>query len=49
MAFGIFTVILSVSGLIYGVIKKNKPAFTVSAVLLIMTITVWVYFYYNPY
>ncbi len=49
MAIGIFITIASIIGIIYGIIKKNKPLTMLSAVALILTIAVWVYFYYNPY
>jgi hypothetical protein len=49
MALGISIVISSIIGIIYGMIKKNKPLAIISVVALIMTIAVWVYFYNNPY
>lgn len=49
MALGIFIAIVSVMGIIYGRIKKNKPLATLSVLALMMMIVVWVYFYNNPY
>jgi len=49
MALGIFIVIASIIGIIYGIIKKNSPLAILSVVALMMTIAVWVYFYNNPY
>ena len=49
MAIGIFITIASIIGIIYGIIKKNKPIGVLSVVALTMTVAVWVYFYNNPY
>lgn len=49
MAIGIFITIASIIGVIYGIIKKDKPLAILFVVALIMTIAVWVYFYNNPY
>ena len=49
MAFGILLLILSVLGIIYGIIKKNRPLVVISVLVLIITISVWIFFYYNPY
>jgi phosphate starvation-inducible membrane PsiE len=49
MAVGIFIAIASIVGIIYGIIKKNKPLVILSVAALMMTIAVWVYFYNNPY
>lgn len=49
MVFGILVVIASIIGIIYGIIKKKKPIIIFSAIALILTILVWVYFYNNPY
>lgn len=49
MAIGISIAIASIIGIIYGIIKKNKPLAILSVAALIMTVAVWVYFYNNPY
>lgn len=49
MALGISVVIASIIGIIYGVTNKKKSAIILSAIALILTIAVWVYFYNNPY
>ncbi len=49
MFFGIFLVIVSLIGLIFGIKTTNKPIAIVSIILLMITIAVWVYFYNNPY
>lgn len=49
MAIGISIVLASIVGIIYGIIKKNKSLSILSVLALIMTISVWVYFYNNPY
>lgn len=49
MALGITLAILAIIGIIYGIIKKNKPLGIVSLIVLIMIIAVWIYFYNNPY
>ena len=36
-------------GIIYGIAKKNKPLGILSVIVLVMIISVWVYFYNNPY
>lgn len=42
MALGIFIVLASIIGIIYGIFKKNRPLAILSALALIMTIAVWV-------
>lgn len=49
MAYGIALSIVAIAGLIYGIIKKNKPLGIVSAIALLLIIAVWIYFYFNPY
>jgi hypothetical protein len=49
MTFGIAYAIAAIIGIIYGVIRKNKPLRIFSIISLIFIIVVWVYFYYNPY
>lgn len=49
MAFGILILIISTLGIIYGIVKKNNPLVVISVIALIMTISVWIYFYKNPY
>jgi len=49
MALGITLAITAIIGLIYGRNKKNKPVAIVSAIVLMMIIAIWIYFYNNPY
>ena len=49
MAIGISITVASIMGIIYGIIKKNKPIGILSVAALMMTVAVWVYFYNNPY
>lgn len=49
MVFSIYIVIASIIGIIYGIIKKNKPLTILSVVALIMPIAVRVYLYNNSY
>ncbi len=49
MAVGIALALAAMVGIIYGIIKKNKPIALLSAVALFMVIAVWMYFYQNPY
>lgn len=49
MVLGIALAIAALVGITYGIIKKNKPLGIVSAIVLIMIIAVWIYFYNNSY
>lgn len=49
MVLGITLAIVAIIGIIYGVNNKNKPLGIASAIVLIMIIAVWIYFYNNPY
>ncbi len=49
MALGIALAIASVIGIVYGILRKNKPLAIVSAIALVAIIVVWTYFYTHPY
>ncbi|WP_210364259.1 hypothetical protein [Bacillus sp. REN3] len=49
MVLGIALAIAAIIGLIYGIMNKNKPLGVLSAIVLILIIAVWIYFYNNPY
>lgn len=49
MALSIILCIIAIIGIIYGIVNKNKLLGIVSAILLILVIAVWIYFYNNPY
>ncbi|WP_177244046.1 hypothetical protein [Alkalibacterium sp. 20] len=49
MALFISILILSISGIVYGVKTKNKLFITISVLALIIAIGVWAYFWFNPY
>jgi len=46
---GMALVIASTIGIISGIKRKNKPTMMLSAVKLVLTILIGVYFYNNPY
>lgn len=49
MLLAIPLAIASIIGIIYGIKNKNKPLGIVSAIVLVLIISAWIYFYYNPY
>lgn len=49
MILAIAFVLASVVGMVYGINKKNKFLLMVSVIILFMIISVWIYFYNNPY
>lgn len=49
MALFILMWILSISGLVYGIKRRNKAYIILSVLALIVTIAVWAYFWFNPY
>ena len=49
MVLGSALAIAAIIGLIYGIMNKNKHLGVLSAIVLILIIAVWIYFYNNPY
>jgi len=49
MVLGSALAIAAIIGLIYGIMNKNKPLGVLFAIVLILIIAVWIYFYNNPY
>jgi len=49
MLLGYIIVTVSIVGVIYGIINRNKIVITMSILGLIGVIAVWIYFYNNPY
>ncbi len=49
MLLGIVLSIIAIVGIFYGINNKNRALGIVSAIMLIMIIAVWSYFYFNPY
>jgi len=53
MALGIILTLIALSGIVYGIVKKNKKLLTASIIVLIFVLAVWAFFYYqgmkNPY
>lgn len=49
MVFGIVLTLACVAGVILGVVRRSRALVIGSAVLLVLVIAVWIYFYQNPY
>jgi hypothetical protein len=49
MAIGIALVIAAIIAMIFGIVNKNKPLSIISAIVFLMVVAVWIYFYNNPY
>lgn len=47
--YGIIFSILCIAGIVYGAIRRNRVLLITSAVLQVLVIGVWVFFYTNPY
>jgi len=49
MFIGIALTILAIVGIVKGIARKNMLLVVGSAILLVLVIAVWIYFYNNPY
>lgn len=49
MALAITLLIFSIIGVIYGIKYNNKTLTIVSSIFIVMVVSVWIYFYCNPY
>ena len=46
MAFGIFLVLLSLAGLVYGIMKRSKPVLIGSLIGLVLIAALWILYSY---
>lgn len=49
MIYGIIIILVSLTGIIYGLKSKNKAITIISLLLMALTVAVWIYFYTHPY
>ena len=46
MALGIFLILLSLAGLVYGIMKRSKPVLIGSLIGLILIVAIWILYSY---